>query len=349
MAVRRSTVGKGGRDELGPHDVAVRRSSRERVGGEAGALPSGKRTPTAGSGDSYGALVAAVDVDFVNELLRSMPLSGLTLDEQRAAMEDRAGSRHAGLDVAAVDADGVACEWISPPHASPDRTIVSLRGGGYCVGSLGTNRHFCSLLADVTGFRVLNVGYRNAPEHPFPAALDDTTRAYRWLLATGAAPSTIGIVGNSAGGGLALAALLALRDAGDSLPAAAVVLSPWTDLAATGRSVVTNAATEVMLDPAAVASTAGLYAEPDQLRNPLVSPLYGDLRGLPPLLVHASTTEILRDDAVRVAAAARTAGVDVTLELVDGMPHVWHLFAGTLAAADESLLDLAIWLMARLS
>jgi epsilon-lactone hydrolase len=298
---------------------------------------------------SYGVAVAGVEVDVVNELLRSMTLSGLTLDEQRAAMHDRAGTLLDGLEVATVDADGVECEWITPPEALVDRTIVSLRGGGYCVGSLITNRRFCGLLADVTGIRVLNVGYRNAPEHPFPAALDDTTRAYRWLLTTGAAPTTIGIVGNSAGGGLAVAALLALRDAGDPLPAAAVALSPWADLAATGRSLITNADSEVMLDPAGVTDTASLYADRDQLRHPLVSPLYGDLRGLPPLLVQASTTEILRDDAVRLVASARAAGVEATIDLVDGMPHVWHLFAGTLAATDDSLLDLAIWLTERLA
>jgi monoterpene epsilon-lactone hydrolase len=297
----------------------------------------------------YCLAMAGVDVDMVNELLRSMPMSGLTLDEQRAVMHDRAGRVGDGLDVATVDADGVPCEWITAPDAPPGRTIVCLRGGGFCVGSLITNRRFCGLLADLTGIRVLNVGYRNAPEHRFPAALDDTTRAYRWLLTTGAAPDSIGIVGNSAGGGLALATLIALRDAGDSLPAAAVALSPWTDLAATGESITTNAATEVMLDPQAITSTALLYADADQLRQPLVSPLYGDLRGLPPLLVHASTTEILRDDAVRFAARARAAGVDTTIDLVDGMPHVWHLFAGTLTAADDALLDIAIWLTEHLA
>jgi acetyl esterase/lipase len=294
-------------------------------------------------------VVPAGDVDAVNDLLRSMRLSDLTLDEQRAAMHDWAGALPAGLEVTTVDAGGVDCEWITPPRAPMDRTIVSLRGGGYCVGSLVTNRRFCGLVADVTGLRVLNVGYRNAPEHRFPAALHDVTTAYRWLLATGAASATIAIVGNSAGGGLALAALLAWRDAGDPLPAAAVVLSPWTDLAATGASIVANADTEVLLDPTAISHTAGLYADPEQLRDPLVSPLYGDLRGLPPLLVHASTTEVLRDDAVRLAAGARAAGVDTTIDLVDGMPHVWHLFAGALGAADDSLLDLAIWLTQRLA
>ena len=280
----------------------------------------------------------------LNELLRSMRLAGLTLDEQRAAVEAGAGDLPHGVGRTAVDADGVPCEWITPPGATGERTIVALRGGGYCLGSLATNRRFCGLLADLTGARVLNVGYRNAPEHRFPAALDDVTQAYRWLVRSGAAPATVAVVGNSAGGGLTLAALLALREAGDPLPAAAAVISPWTDLALTGASLASNAPTEVMLDPNAVAHTAGLYADPAQLRHPLVSPLYGDLGGLPPLLIHVSGSEILRDDAVRFATRARAAGVEVTLEVVDGMPHVWHLFAGMLAEADDALVELAVWL-----
>lgn len=285
----------------------------------------------------------------VNELLRSVHFADMTLDEQRAAVDASAGAVPDGVSVCAVDADGVACEWIAPPGPTPPSTIVGLRGGGYCLGSLASNRRFCGLLADLTGARVLNVGYRNAPEHRFPAALDDVVSAYRWVLGTGATPATIAFAGNSAGGGLALAVLIALRDAGDALPAAGVAICPWTDLAATGASIATNAATEVLLDPHGVRETAGRYADADQLRDPLVSPLYGDLRGLPPLLLHASSSEILRDDAVRFAARARAAGVDVTLDIVDDVPHVWHLFAGMLPEADDALIDLAAWLVEQLS
>jgi epsilon-lactone hydrolase len=224
------------------------------------------------------------------------------------------------------------------------RTVVALRGGGYCLGSLNSNRRFCELLGDVTSARVLNVGYRNAPEHRHPAALDDALAAYRWLLDTGVDPATVAVAGNSAGGGLALALLLALRDAGDVLPAAAVAVSPWTDLANTGASIVANAATEVMLDPVHIADTAAHYADADRLHDPYVSPLYGDLTGLPPLLIHASETELLRDDAVRLAERACAGGVDITLELVADMPHVWHLFAGLLPEADDAMLRIGIWL-----
>jgi monoterpene epsilon-lactone hydrolase len=292
--------------------------------------------------------VTSAAVEDLNEVLRSLQLATLTLDEQRAAMEAQAGAPPDGLAIAPVDAGGIACEWITASGATTG-TVVSLRGGGYCVGSLATNRRFCGLLADVTGARVLNVGYRNAPEHPFPAALDDATGAYRWLVRTGAAPDSIAVVGNSAGGGLVLAALLALRDAGDPLPAAAVAISPWTDLAATGASITSNAATEVLLEPSAILDTAQRYAGSADLRDPLVSPLYGDLHGFPPLLLHVSGTEILRDDSVRFADRARAAGVDVTIDVVAGMPHVWHLFAGLLPEADDSLVDIGVWLADRLA
>jgi epsilon-lactone hydrolase len=280
----------------------------------------------------------------VNDLLGSIRLSAMTLDEQRATLEAAAGSLPAGIDVAPVDAGGVPCEWITERGGTSGHTILALRGGGYCLGSLASNRRFGALLAEVTSARVLNVGYRSAPEHRFPAALDDTCRAYRWVISEGADPATVAFVGNSAGGGLALAALLALRDGGDALPAVAVAISPWTDLALTVASVITNSATEVMVDPAGIADTAALYADAHQLRDPYVSPLYGELGGLPPLLLHASNAEVLRDDTTRFATRARDAGVEVTVALLDDMPHVWHLFAGLLPEADEALLDIAIWL-----
>jgi acetyl esterase/lipase len=288
--------------------------------------------------------VASAELADVNDLLRSMRFAALTLEEQRATFERGAGAAGPDAIVTEVDADGVPCEWITTPGAGPGRTIVALRGGGYCLGSLASNRRFCALLSDVTSARVLNVGYGSAPEHRFPAALDDVRRAYRFVLGQRVDPATVALAGNSAGGGLALAVLLALRDGGDALPAAAVALSPWTDLAATGASITANAATEVMLDPTGIAATAALYADADQLRHPHVSPLYGDLRGLPPLLLHASGAEILRDDAVRFAARAADAGVDVTLEVVADVPHVWHLLAGLLPEADDALLDVGVWL-----
>ena len=274
--------------------------------------------------------------------LRSMRLSSLTLEQQRAVLEvsDAAAP---GTSVP-VDAGGVSCEWVTAEGAKSSTVIVAVRGGGYCLGSLASNRRFCWLLADFTTARVLNVGNRNAPEHRHPAALHDVQNAYRWLLNTGTDPRRVAFVGNSAGGGLVLAALLALRDAGESLPGAAVAISPWTDLAVTGASITANAATEVLLDPGGVKDTARLYADDERLTDPYVSPLYGRFDWLPPILVQVSSTEILLDDAVRVAERARHGGVEVRLEVVEGMPHVWHFFAGILPEADDALFALALWL-----
>jgi acetyl esterase/lipase len=289
------------------------------------------------------------ELELIDELLRSQAFSQMTMEEQRAVVESGAGQIPEGTSIVAVDADGVPCEWITVPGAGDGTTVVALRGGGYCLGSLRSNRHFCALLSARTSARVLNVGYRNAPEHRFPAALDDTTGAYQWLLGQGVDPPETAFAGNSAGGGLVLATLLARRDAGEPLPRCAAVISPWTDLANTGGSLVTNASTEVMLDPTGIDGTALLYADEDQRRDPHVSPLYGDPTGLPPLLIHASGAEILLDDSLRFAASAAGAGVDVTIDVVDGMPHVWHLFAGFLPEADTAMDQIGSWLAAQLA
>jgi len=288
--------------------------------------------------------MSSAELEVVNELLRAADFAALTLDQQRSAVETDLGALPDGTTIDPVDAGGVPSEWVIPRSTEGSRTIIALRGGGYCLGSLTSNRRFCALLADVTGARVMNVGYRNAPEHPFPAALDDALTAYRWVVHEGTEPATIVLAGNSAGGGLALAALLALRDAGDRPPAAAIAISPWTDLAGTGASRWSNATTEVMLDPLELPATAALYVGDELLRDPYVSPLYGALHDLPPLLLHVGDGEILRDDATRFAARAQDAGVDVTIDVVAGVPHVWHLFAGALSEADDALLALAVWL-----
>lgn len=181
----------------------------------------------------HGMPSAALEV--VSELLRSTAFAGLSLEQQRAAVEVGITALPDGVTVEPIAADGVPCELVSSHHSDGSRTIVGVRGGGgYCLGSLASNRRFCALLADVTGARVLNVEYRNAPEHRFPAALDEVLTAYRWLLRHGADPRTVAFAGNSAGGGFVLASLLALRAAGEPLPVAAIAVSPWTDLAGPG-------------------------------------------------------------------------------------------------------------------
>jgi acetyl esterase/lipase len=279
------------------------------------------------------------ELEAIREMLAALDLSAMTLEEQRDAFE--AGASADGGE--AREVGGVPCEWVRS-RATPTCKIVAVRGGGYCLGSLGSNRRFAGLLAQACDANVLNVGYRNAPEHPFPAALHDVLAAYRGLLAGGADHADVAFVGNSAGGGLTLACLLALRDAGDPLPACAAVLSPWTDLANTSSSVRTNAPTEMLLDPAALDTTAGYYAPADRLTDPYVSPLYADPTGLPPLLVHVSAAEILLDDSLRLVERYRRAGVDVTLHVEQHVPHVWHLFAGLLREADDALTRLGLWL-----
>ena len=221
------------------------------------------------------------------------------------------------------NADGVPVEWIAAPGAD-SVVMMYLHGGAYTLGSINTARELTARLARVTNTRALAVDYRLAPEHPYPAAIEDALTVYRWLLKE-VAPSRIIIAGDSAGGGLALATLVALRDAGEALPAGAVFLSPWTDLALTGDSIQGKAATDPILDPESLAMYAGYYAGNHELTSPLLSPLYADLQGLPPLLIQVGTEEILLDDAVRCADKARAAGVDVTLEVWDEMFHIFQM------------------------
>ncbi len=243
----------------------------------------------------------------------------------------------AGLRREPVDAGGVPAEWISAPGADAGTVVYYLHGGGYAIGSINTHREMISRIARAANARALAIDYRLAPEHPFPAAVEDAVAAYRWLLSTGADPERIVIAGDSAGGGLTVATLLALRDAGDPLPAAAVCISPWTDLAITGESMDTKAAVDPMIKKADVMAGAQQYLGGADPRNPLASPLYGNLSGLPPLLVQVGGSETLLDDATRLAERAQAAGVGVTLETWEEMIHVWHFFAFILPEAQQAI------------
>ncbi|MCP4539518.1 MAG: alpha/beta hydrolase [Chloroflexi bacterium] len=223
-----------------------------------------------------------------------------------------------------VCANGVSAEWIETPDADLG-VILYLHGGAYALGSIDTHREFVARLARATNMRGLAIDYRLAPEHPFPAALDDATTAYLWLLTQGFDPSRIIIAGDSAGGGLTLATLVALRDAGERLPIGAVCISPWMDLAMTGASAQNKAKVDLVLAPDILEKYARYYAVEHEVTAPLISPLYADLKGLPPLLIQVGTDEILLDDAVRCAEKARKAGMDVTLEIWDEMFHVFQM------------------------
>ena len=187
--------------------------------------------------------------------------------------------------------------------------------------------------------RALGIEYRLAPENPFPAAVDDAVAAYRWLLSAGLEPGRIVIVGDSAGGGQAIATLVALRDAGEPLPAAAVPVSPWVDLEGLGESMTTKAAVDPFVQPGRrrIEAMARMYVGDGDIRAPLAAPLYADLHGLPPLLVMVGSSETLLDDSTRIAERARVAGVDVTLEIWDDMVHVWTLFAPILSEGQQAI------------
>jgi acetyl esterase/lipase len=249
-----------------------------------------------------------------------------TVEEQRAWQEKRSRFIRPipGLDCQPVDAGGVPAEWIGAQDTD-NGALLYLHGGAYVIGSINTCRELAGRLARAAKRRVLAIDYRLAPENPYPAALDDTVAAYHWLLGEGVDPSQIVLAGDSAGGGLALAALLALRDAGQPLPAGAVCLSPWTDLALTGASIETQAQADPILAAHILRRHAQYYAGDRDLTTPLISPLYADLTGLPPLLFQVGTDEILLDDARRCAHKARQAGVEVSLDVYEGMFHVFQM------------------------
>jgi acetyl esterase/lipase len=236
-----------------------------------------------------------------------------------------------------VDAGGVRAEWIVPPGAAAERVLLYLHGGGYVLCSVSTHRDLISRIARAAGMRALGVDYRLAPEHPFPAAVEDATAAYRWLISHGTAPERIAIAGDSAGGGLTLASLVALRDAGDPLPAGAVCLSPWVDLEGIGASHTTKAAVDPFVSKEMTQFLAQQYLGGRDPRTPLAAPLYADLHGLPPLLIQVGTAEILFDDATRIADRAKAAGVQVSLDVWDDMIHVWQLFAPLLPEGQQAI------------
>jgi acetyl esterase/lipase len=244
-----------------------------------------------------------------------------------------------------VDVNGVAAEWVERSLSRAHRVILYFHGGGYCSGSLDSHRALASKLANEAHARVLLADYRLAPEHPFPAAFEDALACYRWLLASGIDPGGIVLAGDSAGGGLALAAAMGIRDEGLPLPAAIVGLSPWTDLALSGRSLLKLATADPMLDMRDLANFAQNYLMGHLPTDYRASPLYGDFHGLPSLLIHVGSNEVLKDDALRTAKLAEDAGVDVSIEVWDGMYHVFQ--ALPVSAADASIARLGSFIRSR--
>ena len=230
------------------------------------------------------------------------------------------------ITVEKINMEGIQAEWLIPfpSSAHSEKVILYLHGGGYITGSIEDHRMMCGLLANATETKVLIPEYRLAPEHPFPAALDDALKVYQWLLDQGYSSTNMIIAGDSAGGGLSIATVLALKEKSGSLPAAVVCLSPWADLALTGQSHTTKAKAEAILNKDVLHEWALCYTDESNLTNPLVSPIHGDFHGFPPLLIQVGSEEILLDDSTLLAEKAKSAGVDVTLKIWDGMWHVWQ-------------------------
>ena len=236
-----------------------------------------------------------------------------------------------GIAVERSEVGGVPGEWVTPPNAG-DRTIVYLHGGGYVMGSAAGHRGAIARIAEASEARAFGVDYPLAPEHPYPAALDAVLAVWRALLESGVDPANAVFAGDSAGGGLAAAAAMRARDEGLSLPGALVLISPWVDLTCSGESFVTNAATDPMITPA-LRERCDQYAPGLDPTQPYLSPVFGDVAGLPPTLIQVAATECLLDDARRLAGLMREAGVDTTIEEWPDAIHAWHIFAPAIPEA----------------
>ncbi len=237
-------------------------------------------------------------------------------------------------------------EWIESAASDPSRVVLYLHGGGYVIGSVNTHRSMVARIARDAQARCFALEYRLAPEHPYPAAIEDALAAYRGLVASGISPSRIVIAGDSAGGGLTLATLLSLRDAGDALPAAGVCLSPWADLEGTGASHTDASIDDPMVQLPGLQEMGRLYAGA-KVSDALASPIHADFRGLPPLYILVGTREVLLDDSNRVASRARAAGVPVLLERGEGLIHVWPMFGDEMPEAADAVANIGAFIRTR--
>ncbi|GEP02922.1 alpha/beta hydrolase [Methylobacterium oxalidis] len=293
----------------------------------ASAIPSGSGTAMASS-----------EIDRVRALLASRPRpTGLA--ERRERLDWLGSLSTLPQDVRAepAEAGGVPAEWTVTPGADPGRVLLFLHGGGYVSGSLASHRVMVAQAGREAGARTLALAYRLAPEHPFPAALEDALAAYSFLLASGVEPGRICLAGESAGGGLALATLVRLREAGTPMPACLWCASPWTDLAMTGASIDARDAVDPIIHRGYLEDLAAAYLNGADPGGPLVSPLHADLRDLPPTLIQVGSAETLLDDSVRLARALAAADVAVTLAVWPHMIHAWHLFHQQLREGRDSL------------
>jgi acetyl esterase/lipase len=296
--------------------------------------------------------MASAQLQTVLDLLKANPpVQGSDIPTMRKAMEAMLTMMPPAEDMgfAPVDAGGVSAEWSTADVADTGRVVIYFHGGAYVMGSVATHRNLVAHIARRTGARVLSVDYRLGPEHPFPAAVDDAVASYRFVLASGVPAAKIAIAGDSAGGGLTAACLVALRDAGETMPGAAVCISPWLDLSQSFGSWQSKAELDPMLEVEQIQTCADAYLDGADPKTPTASPVFADLRGLSPLLVQVGTAETLLDESVEFAKRAKAAGVDTTIDVAADMIHVWHAFADLLPEGRDALDDLAAFLDAKLA
>ncbi|MBW9173145.1 alpha/beta hydrolase [Clostridium estertheticum] len=276
----------------------------------------------------------------------------VTIEEARANIDAMANINAISDDIKieGIYADCVKCDLVTAPFSQADKYILFLHGGGYCMGSSRTSLKLISQIISVSNCNVISVDYRLAPENPFPSALDDAVTAYSWLLSQGVSSKNIIIIGESAGGGLAVSLMLHLRDNCISLPSGAVLLSPWTDLVETGDSFRTCAETDPYYNSKSYdRKTAKMYSCNEDLSNPLISPLYANLQNLPKILIHVGTNDVLFNDSTRIEECLKNAGVEVTLKIWHDMWHVWHVFGERLPEAKQAIDEIGVFIKENLN
>jgi acetyl esterase/lipase len=294
-------------------------------------------------------LMSSSEIDAVRELLRSKPRpAGFAERRERLDAIGSISPVAGDIRLEPTRANGVPAEWSLAPGSDPSNVLLFFHGGGYCSGSIVSHRGMVTEAGRAAGARTLAVEYRLAPEHPFPAAIEDARATYRFLLDRRIAPSKIAIGGDSAGGGLTLALMIALRDAGQLLPGCAWLVSPWVDLQMTGASLADKANVDPLISRPYLEELASAYLAGTDPAHPLVSPLHADLAGFPPLLVQVGSAETLLDDAVRIARRAGTADVRVRLEIWPHMIHAWHLWAAQLEDARRAIGSAGAFIRAQL-
>jgi monoterpene epsilon-lactone hydrolase len=285
----------------------------------------------------------------MTEAARADP--GQSPEQVRQRVEDRWGNLSAepgGIDYLETEVAGLPALWAVPKESAGDPVILSLHGGGFVSGSIYTHRKLFGHLAKAAGTRALLTDYRQAPAHPHPAPLEDTTAAYRWLLGQGIEARHIAIAGDSSGGGLAITTLLRARELGLPIAAALMLMSPWVDMAVSSDTYESNRETEAFFYREVVAALAGMFLGGADPKDPLASPLYADLSGLPPTYVQVGGDETLLGESIRFGETARTAGMDVRVDVFPGQQHTFQMAAGRAPGSDDAIRRFAEWVRPRL-